>query len=648
MRKFFVLLLLLAVVILPASAQTLNVVVGNVTYAVPSSQAGDMIYSDGSTLTILNKVFSISDIDRIYVDNSTVTDDAVTVTYSSSSASVVVAGNVMQYLTVNVSGANVSIMQSSDLAQEVNYTLTGTSTDGSFYMDGSYKATLTLSDLTLTSADSAAINIANGKRIAVVLEGTNTLTDGADGEQDACLMVNGHSEWTGSGSLTINGNAKHGFWADEYVLLDDTFTGSLIINSAAKDGMNINQYFQMDNGTVTVTGTGDDGIQVSASDDSTDENNGQVLLNGGTLNVTISAEDVKAVKCDSSMTITDDAGYNTTVNITCESTAYAAKGLKSGGDMTITGGTFTISTAGKGVWDEDDSSASACAALKSDGDMNISGGTFQLTATGSGGKGINVDGTLDISGGDFTISTSGGLYYNDGTNENSNYTGDTDNISDDYTSSPKGIKVDGNVTISGGTIDVTTTGNNGEGIESKAVMTISDGTITVNSYDDGLNSSSHLYISGGTVTVVAANNDGIDANGNIYISGGTVAAYGASGAECGIDAAEGYGIYITGGTVLGVGGSSSTPSSTTNSQAYVNTNASVSASSTITLKSGSTTLASFTVPSSYNGSSTGGGMGGGMGGGNGSSIMISAPGMTSGSSYTLTTGSTSTTVTART
>ncbi|MGI6231759.1 MAG: carbohydrate-binding domain-containing protein [Prevotella sp.] len=649
MRKFYALALLLGLSTANAVAQTLNVVVGNVTYAVPASEAGTMTYSDGTSLTILNKTFSISDIDNIYVDDTEVTDDAVTVTYNGTSASVVVAGNVMQYLTVNVTDANVSILQSEDLAEEINYTLTGTSTDGSFYMDGDYKATLTLSDLTLTSADSAAINIENGKRIAIDVEGTNTLADASDGDQKACFMVNGHSEFTGSGSLSITGNTKHGFWGDEYVQLKKTFTGSITIASAVKDGMSINQYFEMNNGTVTVTGTGDDGIQVETTDDTDDDYNGQVMLNGGTLNVTVSAEDVKAVKCDSAMTITDDAGYSTTVNITCESSAYAAKGLKSGGDMTITGGTFNISTAGKGVWDDDDSSASACAALKSDGNMAISGGTFTLTATGSGGKGINADGTLTISGGDITISTSGGLYYNNGSTENTNYTGDTDNISDDYTSSPKGIKVDGNVTISGGTIDVTTTGNNGEGIESKAVMTISDGTITVNSYDDGLNCSSHLYITGGTVTVVAANNDGLDANGNIYISGGTVAAYGASGAECGIDAAEGYAIYITGGTVLGVGGSSSNPSSTTNSQAYVSTTSSVSASSTITLKSGSTTLASFTVPSNYSGSSSNQGGFGGPGGSSrgGSNIMISASGLTSGSSYTLTSGSTSTTVTAK-
>ena len=45
-----------------ASAQTLNVKVGSVVYQFPASQAGDMTYSDGTTLTIMGKAFTLSDI----------------------------------------------------------------------------------------------------------------------------------------------------------------------------------------------------------------------------------------------------------------------------------------------------------------------------------------------------------------------------------------------------------------------------------------------------------------------------------------------------------------------------------------------------------------------------------------------------------
>ena len=36
-------------------------------------------------------------------------------------------------------------------------------------------------------------------------------------------------------------------------------------------------------------------------------------------------------------------------------------------------------------------------------------------------------------------------------------------------------------------------------------------------YDDAINSSGDLTISGGTVVAVGTNNDGIDANGRLYI-----------------------------------------------------------------------------------------------------------------------------------
>ena len=42
------------------SAQTLNIVSGNVTYAVPAAQAGEMVYADGQTITVLGKTLNMS------------------------------------------------------------------------------------------------------------------------------------------------------------------------------------------------------------------------------------------------------------------------------------------------------------------------------------------------------------------------------------------------------------------------------------------------------------------------------------------------------------------------------------------------------------------------------------------------------------
>lgn len=626
--------LLLAIAV---QAQTLNVVVGSVTYQFPAEQAGEMTYADGTTLTILNKAFTLGDITKMYIDDATVTDNQVGVVYSGTSAAVTVAGNVAQYITASVSGAHVNIEQSTDLAQEITYKLSGTSTDGEFYMSGSYKATLELNGLTLTNStpvsSGAAIHIQNGKRINIkVVEGTtNTLTDAASGSQKGCLYVKGHAEFKQKGTLNVYGNVKHAIKAGEYITVKNA---TINVKSAAGDGINCAQFFAMESGKVSISGTSDDGIQcdlegtesTGETTDHEDEDSGNIYIAGGTLTIDV--------------------------------TATAAKGIKCEGDMQISGGSITVTTSGSGEWDSTDQETKAAACMSADGSISISGGELNLTSTGSGGKGIKCDDTLIISDGTVTVKTTGGLYYNNGTTENTNYTGDTDRISSSYYSSPKGIKAgtktengnsatySGDLQITGGTVNVTTTGNNGEGIESKNTLTISGGTVTVNSQDDGINSARAMYLKGGTITVVAKNNDAIDANANMYISGGTIIACGAQGAECGLDAAEGYHLYITGGNVLAIAANNNSVTSTSGSQCVVSASGSVSANNTVSVKSGSTTLVSFTVPSGYTSSSSGGF---GPGGGNSrKSVLISCAGMTSGSTYTVTLGSTSTTAKAST
>ena len=617
---------------LGTEAQTLNVVTGNITYAFPAAQTDNMTYQGGETLTVMGKTFSVADITRMYVDNSTVSDNTVSISYSSTTATMTVAGNVAQYVTPTVAGAHVSIVQSTevsdDVCGEITYTLAGSSTDGEFSMEGSYKASLELNGLTLTNPSGAPLNIQNGKRIELsVKKGTeNTLTDAASGDWKGCIVCKGHLELKGKGTLNVYGNTAHAIYAKEYVEMKNCTVNVL---SAVKDGINCNQYFLMESGSLTVSGVADDGVQVSYKDD-TDreaEDTGSLTIAGGTVNIAV--------------------------------TGTATKGLKAEGDLTVTDGTITISTSGGGTWDTDDQKTKAASCISADGNIQIDGGTLTLTSSGSGGKGINGDGTLTINGGSVTVSTTGGMYaYVNGTEYN-NYTGNTDNLDSDYKSSPKGMKIDGNVEINGGTINVTTTGNGAEGIESKAVLTINDGTIVINAYDDAINSSSHMYIKGGDITVVASNNDGLDSNGNMYISGGTIKAFGTTSPECGIDANEedGYSVIFTGGTLLAVGGGNSVPSTSESTQPYVTTTMSVSANSEIAIKSGSTTLATFTVPSNYSSGNSGGGHGGfggmnapggggGGWGGSGSSILISCPSLTSGSSYTITSGSNSATATA--
>ena len=73
---------------LTAAAQTLNVKVGNVTYQFPASQTGEMTYADGTTLTIMGKTFTLSDISSMTVDNSEVIDNQVSIAYNGTPAQI--------------------------------------------------------------------------------------------------------------------------------------------------------------------------------------------------------------------------------------------------------------------------------------------------------------------------------------------------------------------------------------------------------------------------------------------------------------------------------------------------------------------------------------------------------------------------------
>ena len=328
--------------------------------------------------------------------------------------------------------------------------------------------------------------------------------------------------------------------------------------------------------------------------------------------------------------------------INVEVSAVGAKAINGDTNITINGGRTTTIATGDGTWDEEDADTKAAAGVACDGIFYMNGGELYAKATGSGGKGVKADLEGYVTGGKIRIITEGGLYYNDGTTENLNYTGNTDNLSNSVTSSPKGMKIGykdestgttttyGVLKISGGDIMVRTSGNNAEGIESKGTLEITDGTVLVYAHDDAINSTGDLTISGGTVVVVGTNNDGIDSNGNMYLKGGTLIACGAGGAEAGIDINEQKKLYITGGYIFGIGGRFDGTLGST-SQGIVSTTGSVSANGTVSISNSSKTLYTFTMPpTTYN---------------NGT-IVVTTPDLVSGNSYTLQLGNSTQTVTA--
>jgi len=372
-----------------AGAQTLNVKVGSVTYQFPASQTGDMTYADGTTVTIMGKTFTLSDVSSMTVDDTAVTDNLVSIAYNGSSATVTVAGNVAQFVTPTISGAHVTIASTNTDAvddDEITYQLSGTTTDGSLTLGGSYKSTISLAGVTLTNPSGAAITVTNSKRIQLSAKNgtTNTLTDCASGSQKACVYSKGQLQLQGNGTLNVVGNTKHGIKSASYISIKNL---TLNITSTVSDGINCEEYFLMKSGTVTISGVGDDGIQcdlggttsTGETTDHEDEDSGNVYLQGGTLNVTATGTATKCVKCD--------------------------------GSISVTGGTYTMNAQGA-VDTSDTSDLSYAAGFKADGDFTQSGGDITINVTGTSGRGIGVDGTFtsaESSTGTLTITNSGAL-----------------------------------------------------------------------------------------------------------------------------------------------------------------------------------------------------------------------------------------------
>lgn len=246
--------------------------------------------------------------------------NTVEIVYNGTTVSISVANNISSYVSVESgTSSHVRIVQDSLFAGidktvdnedgEIIYVLSGTSDDGEFYLDGSFKATVELNGLTLTNPSGPAINIQNGKRVTVSAKKNtiSTLTDGANENYNGCFHSKGHTKFKGKGTLNIVGNSRHGVYSKEYIEVKNL---ALNITTAAKDGIHCKEYFLMESGTVVITGAQDDGIQVELSGtESTgttasheEEDSGNFYMTGGTLY--ISGQQGKAVKADGTVNCT--------------------------------------------------------------------------------------------------------------------------------------------------------------------------------------------------------------------------------------------------------------------------------------------------------------------------------------------------------
>lgn len=397
MKQLF-LTLALAGTALTAAAQTLRIEQGSVTTSFDASTMGEAVFTPGNTtFTIGGKTYDIANVDRMTINATPVAAATVGVVYNGNSAQVELSGDLAPYLTVVVEGANVNISADPLLQEEVTYTLSGSSDSGSFTMEGDYKATVALNGVSLTSntVDLPAMNILNGKRINILVNGTNSFADCAGGTHKGAFFINGHPEFEGSGTLNITGNSKHAYVSDEYSQFKKDFTGTINVLGAVSDAFHIDQYLLLQGGTFTMKNVGGDGFDISLTNDAADEFNGEVFIEGGTILLDVVAHDTKGIKCDGQMTISGG-------KISGKVSGNGTKGISVDGDLTIKGVannplidlTVTGTTYAAGTADE-----SKCRGIKGKGDFLFDGGTIKISATGAKSKAISIDGTYTYKSG---------------------------------------------------------------------------------------------------------------------------------------------------------------------------------------------------------------------------------------------------------
>lgn len=437
------------------------------------------------------------------------------------------------------------------------------SSTADMFADGDYKdvtseeanATITLSGSTGTISDTSRGS--SGSEVTITSKGI--------------YRVTGSSEDV---SIVINDSTKSG---NIYLILDNvsmTNSSTACINVESCDKLIIQCVGE---NTLTYTNTSSDEKidgAIYAKDD--------VTINGsGKLNITSS---LHGIVCKEDLKITDSE-----LTINAESIGIQAKDSVriGGGKISVTAGhdgiqvenktsdsyfyfeeaelTVNAGYDGIAVTSESDSDSFTGYVFLNSGIVNVTagGGSDNSKDSSTSQKGIKCGGDITIAGTNVTISSA-----DDSVHSNGNIVVNSGTV--EVSSSDDGMSADGDLTINGGTVNVT---KSYEGLEAKNV-TINDGDVSVVSSDDGINcaggsdtssdevgpwgsasTDATLTINGGNV-YVNASGDGLDSNGSIYITGGMIIVEGPTDNGNGaLDKGDSSDCVasITGGTVLAIG-----------------------------------------------------------------------------------------------
>ena len=450
--------------------------------------------------------------------------------------------------SVQINGSTVIIKE------EATYVISG-SLNGMLVVDATdtAKLQLVLNGVDITSETSAALYILEADKVFVTLaDGTkNTLANGGsfiavdDNNIDGALFSKQDLTLNGTGSLTVTSPAGHGIVCKDDLVL----TGGTYVVNSASHGLDANDSVRIADANITID-AGKDAIHCENSEDTAKgfiyisdgtikaeaEGDGiaasaYMQIEGGSIDLLIGGGSENGTKEHSDNFggfmgggpgemggRPGQPGSNNSQDTTTEESGTSMKGLKAANSMLISGGSITINSA-------DD-------AIHSDVSVIINGGTFTLA---SGDDAIHAEDTLTVTSGKIDISES--------------YEGLEALHIDVQGGDIKLAASDDGLNAAGGTDQSGTTGGRdgmfgggGKGGRPGGGFGGMSG-----------NSNGSIKVSGGTL-YIKASGDGIDANGTVEITGGHTTVVGPTRGDT---ATLDYDVSatISGGTFIGTGAS---------------------------------------------------------------------------------------------
>jgi hypothetical protein len=371
------------------------------------------------------------------------------------------------------------------------YNFTGSCSNGNILVaKNAGDVQIVLDGLELTSTTTAPIAAKGATNVEIVAkEGSVNVISDTDRSQlspKACINSAANLSFSGTGTLTVNGNNKNAIKADGNVSIS-----SLNLNVTALDnGISADNVLLISSGTIDVLSKQGDCLK-SNPDLLTASTLGQIQISGGSIK--LNAESNDGIQALSDIIIDGGelditSGGGSTVNIPSSDTG-SYKGIKADNNLAINAGTIKINSA-------DD-------AIHANGNVSIKGGAFEIYA---GGNGIHADSELTV-----------------------------DSATIDIKESAEGAEANV-VTLSASDIKINSKDDGinafvAENSENAGIVTINSGNLYINSLGDGIDSNGNIVLNGGTVIICGptkSTDAAIDYDGTFTINSGLLLAVGSA------------------------------------------------------------------------------------------------------------------------